>query len=179
MTIGPFWFNILMEFWDEPAKFTAHTGIDILGQKANVVGFDFESRCNVFATIQALLINKLVIDLIYLDANQHLFNSNLATDNPNVLFKTVVPKSLLDQTLTSKNTVWFVILFLSTVVIAVDLLATLTILPLRLEAHNNIFNWSYLVGKLILVAASWYLNGIIFYDNWLLSAYKFYLKYLA
>ena len=101
---------------------------------------DLETRCNYFATIQSLIINKVLIDVLY-------------------LFRTDVNSKILFG-------VWLVIVLFSGIMTAVDDVVYFSILSTRISVHNDLFDYGIIAGKLFEAVSSIFFNGIIFYHNY-------------
>ena len=48
-------------------EWRAQDDINIVSQMVGIIAIDLESRCNYFATFQALVLNKLIIDILYFE----------------------------------------------------------------------------------------------------------------
>ena len=123
-----------------------------------------ETRCNYFCTLEALFLNKILIDLIYLNSNKSIIENAIGNGN------TVTPMSIIINTLTNPESIrfyaWLFIIITSFFMSAVDDLTTIFSMIERLDVHGiNMFNYSILIGKFIRFLLSFYFNGVIMYTN--------------
>ena len=62
-----------------------------------ILGMDIETRCNIFATVQLLFINKLLVDLIYFGTEVKPLWTTF--NNSRVMFKDLTPPAFKDPDL--------------------------------------------------------------------------------
>ena len=134
--------EFLFRFVSQTPEWRAQYNINEVDQMLLIISMDLESRCNVFATLQALILNKLVVDIIYKGWRRYHPDTN----------------SLI------KYVLFLVFYYLVT---SVDNLIYFSMLFQRISVHHDLFNYGIVTGKVIVFVLSFYFNGFILYDNFL------------
>ena len=130
------------------------------------MGFDICTRCNYIATFQWLLVNKFIIDLLYLNADSKYDQLERSGGN----FSSIIDNTLFNSGYVQnfgRTYAWVAILVVWYLISGVDDIMTIFMLWSRLTTHYDLFNSGILIGKAIRIFVSIYFNGFIFYQNYL------------
>ena len=156
--------HFIVDWWYSSSEWAAQTNINIGKEQIMVTYVMLETRCNYFCTLEALLLNKLIIDLIYYNSKNSIIENAIGETN------TLTPMSIITNTLSNPDSIrfyaWLLIIFLSFSMSAIDDLTTLFAMIERLDVHGlNMFNYSIFIGKFVRFILSLYFNGILMYTN--------------
>ena len=132
----------LFRFVSQSVVWREQYNINEVDQMLIIISMDLESRCNLVATLQALILNKLFVDLIYKDWHRYRVD-------------------------TKKSFEWILFMAGYYTILGIDNLVYFSMLFQRISVHNDMFNYGIVTGKVIVLLLSFYFNGIIFYDNYL------------
>ena len=133
----------MKEYVNEPDEWKQQSDINLVKQMMSILAVDLESRCNYWASLEGLLISKFIVDYIYLGYHKERDTA--------IRFKT--------------NLEWIVFIVFSFFFSFLDGLAYLTMLMSRLVAHQDMFNFGVVAGKVLVSVAFWYFNGFFLYEN--------------
>ena len=133
-----------------------------------VLGYEIETRCNFLATIQGLLLIKLLIDLIY-----------FGTDRATLVFgKCILWEFLLKEypylnvflnpDLFVHNLLWAILIIIELALMIIDDIIYWLVISYRHDIHHDTsFELGIVVGKVVLHVLALYLDGFLLYQNYI------------
>ena len=127
------------------------------------ISYDLENRCNYFATVQALLVNKFLIDLLYVNPDSSY--TEIQGDNDgsfssffdNFLYNT----SYFEQM--GRQYLYLFIVVGGYIMSGIDDIATVLMLWTRITTHFDLFNIGIIIGHILRFLLSTYFNGFFGY----------------
>ena len=158
------WWQLLLRYLSQPVSFQGETDINAVPQMLFTTALDLFTRCDILATTQMLVVNKIITDIVYLNYDPSSFLKLSRGMSFMSIVQNLGTSGYIDGAW--RTIVWVALVLFTSAVSLLDDLVAVFMLYSAISEHFDLFNVGIILGKAIRTILSLYLNGILFYSNW-------------